>query len=136
MPTMKEAITALQAKKEHTAPTVEVQHILIAHKDAGIPGVKRTLAEAEKLAEEVWAKAIAGGDFGALVKTHTNDSPPGIYGMVLNGPGDDRKNLYARKGMVAAFGDTGWRLAVGEIGVAPFDKVKSPYGWHIVKRLK
>lgn len=136
MPTMKEAITALNAKKEHTAPTVEVQHILIAHRDAGIPGVSRSLAEAEKLAEEVWGKAVAGGDFGALVKAHTNDAAPGIYGMVLNGAGDQNKNLYPRRGMVAAFGDTGWRLAVGEIGVAPFDRQKSPYGWHIIKRLK
>jgi parvulin-like peptidyl-prolyl isomerase len=38
--------------------------------------------------------------------------------------------------MVPAFGDAGFPLKVGEIGMASYDSTKSPYGWHIVKRLK
>ena len=38
--------------------------------------------------------------------------------------------------MVAGFGDVGWRLQVGEVGVAPFHSRKSPYGWHIIKRVQ
>lgn len=38
--------------------------------------------------------------------------------------------------MVPGFGNVGWRLQPGEIGVAPYDAKKSPYGWHIIKRLK
>jgi parvulin-like peptidyl-prolyl isomerase len=38
--------------------------------------------------------------------------------------------------MVPAFGDAGFPLKVGEIGMADFDPQKSPYGWHIVKRLE
>ena len=33
-------------------------------------------------------------------------------------------------------GNVGWRLKVGEIGTAGFDAKNSPYGWHIIKRLK
>ena len=38
--------------------------------------------------------------------------------------------------MVAAFGDVGFKLDVGEVGMAPYDPAKSKYGWHIIKRLK
>jgi parvulin-like peptidyl-prolyl isomerase len=37
---------------------------------------------------------------------------------------------------VLAFGEVGFRLIPGEIGVATFHPVKSPYGYHIIKRLK
>ena len=43
---------------------------------------------------------------------------------------------YARNRMVPAFGDAGFPLQVGGIGMASYDKDKSPFGWHIVKRLK
>jgi hypothetical protein len=38
--------------------------------------------------------------------------------------------------MVAAFGDVGFKLEVDSIGMSVFDAQKSPYGWHIIKRLK
>ena len=67
-----------------------------------------------------------GGDFDALVKKYTNDSHPGKYPMTMS----------SRSGMVPAFGNVGWRLEVGEVGVAPYDPVKSQYGWHIIKRIR
>jgi parvulin-like peptidyl-prolyl isomerase len=38
--------------------------------------------------------------------------------------------------MVPGFGDVGWRLKVGEVGVAPNHSIDSPFGWHIIKRLR
>ena len=38
--------------------------------------------------------------------------------------------------MVPAFGEVGFSLAPGEIGIAEYDPVKSPYGWHVIKRLE
>jgi parvulin-like peptidyl-prolyl isomerase len=38
--------------------------------------------------------------------------------------------------MVPAFGNVGFALNVGEIGIADFDPQTSPFGWHIIKRLK
>ena len=38
--------------------------------------------------------------------------------------------------MVQAFGDTVWRLEVGQIGVAAYDPETSPCGWHIIKRVE
>lgn len=134
--TLRKDIADLAAKPEHKEGQIEVQHLLVAHAQAGIPGVKRSIAEAEQLAADLWKRIKAGEDFAKLIKEHTDDSPPGIYGMTMTGQGDRNANLYPRKGMVAAFGDVGWRLKVGEFGVAPYDKTKSPYGWHIIKRTK
>ena len=77
-----------------------------------------------------------GADFDSLVKEQTDDSHPGIYGMTMSGGGDQSQKIYARSGMVPAFGNVGWKLAVGEVGVAPFSSGESPYGWHIIKRLE
>jgi len=133
----------LDATPEHTAEFVEVQHILIGfvnpdgNATVGGKNISRTKQQAKELVAELYDRALKGEDFGTLVSTYTNDSPPGIYGMVSD-PSLQSKHpgSHLRTGMVPAFGNTGWRLQVGEIGVADFDSVKSPYGWHIVKRTK
>lgn len=122
---MAAAIKELMAKAEHGADVVEVQHILIAFQGTGTKAT-RSKADAEALAAKVWAEAKGGADFAELVKKHTDDSFPGIYPMTKQ----------TRSGMVRGFGDVGWRLQPGEIGVAPFDATASPYGWHIIKRTK
>jgi hypothetical protein len=113
---------------------VQVQHILIAFSGTGTKAV-RTKEEAKKLANEVLERARKGEDFDALVKQYTDDSPPGIYGMagigVAAGPGE-----YQRDKMVPAFGNVGFAISPGNIGMADFDPQTSPYGWHIIKRLK
>jgi parvulin-like peptidyl-prolyl isomerase len=117
---------------------ITVQHILIGFQGS-VPGknITRTRAEAQKLAEDVFARAKAGEDFDALVKEYTDDSYPGRYRMANFGvPADMSQRVYARDRMVAAFGDVGFPLAVGEIGLAEFDPEKSPYGWHIIKRVE
>lgn len=42
---------------------------------------------------------------------------------------------HPRAAMVPAFGDIGFGLEVGEVGVATFDEKSSPFGWHVIKRL-
>jgi len=74
-------------------------------------------------------------EFDELVKKYTDDSAPGIY-MMANAGVAPATGEYARNRMVPAFGDAGFPLKVGGIGMAPYDSTKSPYGWHIVKRLK
>ncbi len=124
---MDAAIAVLMAKPEQPVEQIEIQHILISFQGAPrMSGVTRSKDEAKVLAQKVYAEVIAGGDFDALVKQYTNDSAPGIYPL----------NQASRKGMVKSFGDVGFRLKVGEIGVGPWDASASPYGWHIIKRLK
>jgi parvulin-like peptidyl-prolyl isomerase len=124
---MDAAIAVLMATPEQPDESIEIQHVLIAFKGAPrMTRVTRSKEEAKALAESVFAEAIGGGDFDALVKQHTDDSAPGIYPMTKAG----------RARMVKGFGDVGFRLKVGEIGVSPWDAAASPYGWHIIKRLK
>ncbi|MDB5080700.1 MAG: prsA [Chloroflexi bacterium] len=113
---------------------IQVQHILIAFAGSGT-GAKRSKEEARTLAYDLLKQAQEGGDFDALVKQYTDDSPPGIYGMSNIGVAPARGE-YPRNQMVAAFGNTGFPLEVGGIGIADYDQRTSPYGWHIVKRLK
>jgi foldase protein PrsA len=95
------------------------------------------MEEARVLAEELFERAKSGEDFDALVKEYTDDSHPGIYKMSNFGiPADEANGVYARDRMVAAFGDVGFPLKVGEIGLASYDPQKSKYGWHIIKRLE
>ena len=47
------------------------------------------------------------------------------------GPGEFR-----RDGMVPAFGNVGFAISPGNIGIADYDPTTSPYGWHIIKRLQ
>jgi parvulin-like peptidyl-prolyl isomerase len=49
---------------------------------------------------------------------------------------DAAKEEYSRAKMVQAFGDVGFSLGVGEVGLAVFDPKTSKYGWHIIKRLE
>jgi len=114
---------------------IKVQHILIGFKGS-VPGkpIVRSQEEARKLAYDLLTQAQGGTDFDQLVRKHTDDSPPGIYGMSNRGV-QPAQGEYGRDGMVPAFGNAGFPLQVGEIGIADFDPRSSPYGWHIVKRI-
>jgi parvulin-like peptidyl-prolyl isomerase len=115
---------------------IQVQHLLIGF-SGSVPGkpIRRTQEEARTLATDLLQQAQAGANFDDLIRKHTDDSPPGIYGMSNKGvtPGAGE---YPRTGMVPAFGDVGFILNVGEYGLADFNPRTSPYGWHIIKRLK
>ncbi len=117
---------------------VAVQHILISFKGSiPKPSVTRTKDEAQKLAQEVFERANKGEDFDSLVKQYTDDEYPGIYRMSNKGiTPDQSKQEYPREGMVKGFGDVGFSLPVGGIGMAKYDSQKSKYGWHIIKRIE
>jgi hypothetical protein len=135
-PAPAEAAAAAPAPATATAEHIKLQHILISF--AGkVPGknITRTQDEARALAAQVLERAKKGEDFDALVKTYTDDRAPGIYSLANTGvtPSGDE---FARNRMVPAFGDVGFSLAPGEIGMSEYDPARSPFGWHIIKRLE
>ena len=117
---------------------IEVQHLLVSFKGAPrMTNIERSKEEAKTLAYELFERAKKGEDFDELVKKHTNDSHPGKYKMANSGIEPDKsKREFSRKGMVAAFGNVGFKLKIGEIGIADHDATTSPFGWHIIKRIK
>ena len=115
---------------------IEVQHILISFAGRRTKAT-RSQGDAQLLALEVLQESETG-NFDSLVVKYTDDSFPGIYKMRNRGvPKDDQYGLeYERDGMVPAFGNVGFLLDVGEIGMSNFHTQTSPYGWHIIKRLR
>ncbi|HEV8231347.1 MAG TPA: peptidylprolyl isomerase [Thermoanaerobaculia bacterium] len=118
------------------ADHIKLQHVLISF--AGkVPGknVTRSREEARTLAAQILDRARKGEDFDELVRTYTDDRAPGIYALSNSGVAP-AAGEFSRDRMVPAFGDVGFALAPGQIGMAAYDPVKSPYGWHIIKRLE
>jgi len=135
----KSAETAVETKAQAQAgepERVKVQHILIGFKGS-LPGqsIERSPEDAKKLAMEIFEKAKArDADFEALVKQYSEDRPPGVYEMTNAGVAP-AAGAFPREGMVPAFGNVGFKLQVGEVGLAEFDPQNSPFGYHIIKRL-
>lgn len=174
---------------------VLIQHVLVAFRETPV-AAERSRAEAEALAAELLARALAGADFGAMVREHSDDPSdpadpqPGRYRVLNHGVADDggfarlmdelnaraeakhgelerrlaaqaltveqaeaemeaaiealraeaerarALRAYPRGSLVPAFGDVGFALAPGEIGLAEHDEQRSPFGWHLIKRLE
>ena len=116
---------------------IVVQHILLSFAGAARSKQTRTKDEAKALAQELLGRVKNGENFMELMKRYSDDPGPGEYGMANNGvmPRDPEKE-FPRRGMVPAFGNTGFKLEVNEIGLADHDPQTSPFGWHIIKRVK
>lgn len=129
---------ARPAKLANGEPAViTLKHILIAFEGAERSEQKRSRADAQKLAYELVGRAKAGEDFDKLMKEFSNDPGGGTYTMVNTGiTPDTAAGEFDRQGMVPAFGDVGFRILVDEIGLAEHDPKASPFGWHVIKRVK
>ncbi|MGH9750552.1 MAG: peptidylprolyl isomerase, partial [Candidatus Polarisedimenticolia bacterium] len=115
---------------------VAVQHILISV-GGKLPGKPvRTADEARTLAGDLLERARGGQDYDALVRTFTDDRAPGIYRLANHGVTPSGREEYPRRGMVSCFGDVAFALAVGEIGLCEYDERASPWGFHIIKRIR
>lgn len=118
------------------AEHIKLQHILISF--AGkVPGksITRGQEEARVLAGQILERAKSGEDFDELVRANTDDQAPGIYRLANSGI-TPASGEFSRDRMVPAFGNIGFSLAPGGIGMAEYDPRTSPYGWHIIKRLE
>jgi parvulin-like peptidyl-prolyl isomerase len=118
----------------------EPEHITVAHVLISFAGTRtdarRSKPEAQKLAGEVLARARKGEDFDKLMKDLSDDPGGGVYMMANRGVRKTNPDEFGRDDMVAAFGDVGFKLDVGAIGMSDYDAQKSPFGWHIIKRIK
>lgn len=110
-----------------------IQHIVIGWKDTqmsrggrGDPRANdREKADADKLAQDVLAKVKAGGDMVALMKEFSEDPASKDNGRTI--PIDESAPM---PGEFENLKKLALRLEVGEAGL-----VKSPLGWHIIKRV-
>jgi parvulin-like peptidyl-prolyl isomerase len=134
----------IKARKKETIPVapaqapshITVQHVLIMFKGAPRSQATRSLSEAKKLAYDILQQARDGADFDALMKKYSEDPGPGIYKMANNGVKPSGADEVPRSGMVKAFGDIGFGMSPGNIDIAAYDAQASPFGYHVIKRLK
>jgi hypothetical protein len=109
---------------------ISVQHVLIGWKDVSAAkhanvdprATTRSKADADKLATEVLTKARAGDDFKGLMKQYSEDPGSKDSGRAYE--------VTADAPLVEPFKKLSLRLKEGEVGL-----VKSPFGWHIIKRI-
>lgn len=105
---------------------VKAAHILIAYKGAmrADPEIKRSKADAKKLAEELQKKvAKAKPDvFADLAKKSSDDKGSGKAGGDLG--------EFTRTQMVKPFADAAFALKPGEVSKV----VESDFGFHVIKR--
>ena len=121
------------AREEVDAQDIRVAHILVAFAGASRATVSRSKAKAEQRAAELLARIEAGEDFMVLMKESSDDTGGGVYSMTTGSPG---AGVFPRSSMAPAFGDIGYRLEVGQVGVAEYDPQGSPFGWHIILRVE
>jgi len=120
-------IAAIMARTEHGAEKVKVQHVLVAFVGAKQGSEsKRTYAEARTLTDELLKRARDGEDFATLMQKYSSDDGGGTYTLTQADRYDYAQNFH----------QIAFRLAVGEIGVAAHHRSKSPFGWHVIKRLE
>ena len=134
----KPAVADTSGDVQQEPDNVVVQHILVGFKGS-VPGkpIARVQEDAQRLAEELLARAQTGENFEVLVQQYTDDSPPGIYRMANFGqPGGLDQATFPRAQMARSFGDVSFSLDVGEVGMATYDPQKSQFGWHIIKRIE
>jgi peptidyl-prolyl cis-trans isomerase SurA len=105
--------------------TVGARHILVAYKGAqrAAPEITRTRDEARTLAQQIAAEARSGKDWEALWKQYSNE-PGGRDGGDLG--------TFGRGQMVPAFENAAFELKVGQVS----DVVETPFGFHVIQRLK
>jgi parvulin-like peptidyl-prolyl cis-trans isomerase-like protein len=115
---------------------VVVQHVLLAFEGTGVPAVTRSKADAQRLANRVLADARGGRDFADLVRLYSDDRTPEGTLEIANwgvAPGPTERE---RRGLARGFAATAFRLAPGEIALVEYDEVVSPFGWHVMKRIR
>lgn len=122
---MDAAIAELMARPEGPDEAITVQHVLVAFRGAERSQATRSQQEAKALAEKIWEEVKAGAEFKPRMAL--DDDP---------GAGEYPMTKANRGAMVPGFGNVGFRLKVGEIGVAPWHPQDTPHGWHIIKRVK
>jgi parvulin-like peptidyl-prolyl isomerase len=112
------------------AGPVQILHVVISWKDSpaahagrGDPrAMERSKADADKLAKLILGKARARDDMAKLMKQYSEDP----------GSKDTAKpyEVTADAPMVEPFKNMALRLKLNEVGL-----VRSPFGWHIMKRV-
>lgn len=86
---------------------------------------EETIANLKTKIDSIYQKAINGADFAELAKANSDDKQSAVAGGVMN--------WFTPTNMVPAFADAAFALQKdGDISPV----IRTPYGWHIIKRIE
>lgn len=117
-------------------PVVEVQHVLISFAGAGLPNVTRTKDEAKALAERVYDLARGGRDFGDLVRLYSDDRHGDGFFRIANFGMPLAADTTERARLVRGFTRAAFSLEPGQTALVANEPAESPFGWHVIRRLR
>jgi peptidyl-prolyl cis-trans isomerase SurA len=86
---------------------------------------EETIAKLKLSADSIWAKATSGTDFAELARKYSDDKHSAAEGGVMN--------WFTSTNMVPAFAEAAFALK-NDNDISPV--TRTPYGWHIIKRLE
>jgi peptidyl-prolyl cis-trans isomerase NIMA-interacting 1 len=103
---------------------ISASHILVAYQGAmrAQPNVKRSKAEAQKLAQTLLLRAKKNDDFAELARTNSDDPTAKARGGSLG--------TFDRQSMTKPFADAAFALRPGQVS----EVVETEFGFHIIKR--
>jgi len=129
--------TAVRAAPTREEPAyVDVQHVLVAVQGTGVPGVTRTKEEAERLAQQVLERAQKGQDFRELVRLYSDERRGDGTLRIANFGMTAGPDEYERGRLARGFARAAFALEPGDITLVPWDPPGSPYGWHVLRRIR
>lgn len=112
--------------------SAKVTHILVkVGATSKPPGKNRSEADAKTLVEEIWQKYKDAPDdqkdkvWRDLQKQYNED-----------GTDHNEYDVTPQAGLVQGFKDVSLSTDVKKARIAPYDKTKSPYGFHLIRREK
>lgn len=86
---------------------------------------EETIANLKLKADSIWQEAISGADFAKLAKKYSDDKQLSNEEGVMN--------WFTRNNMVPQFAEAAFALK-NDGDISPV--IRTPYGWHIIKRLE
>lgn len=86
---------------------------------------EETIANLKLAADSIWKKATSGADFAELAKTYSDDKQTAVQGGEMK--------YFTSSNMVPAFAEAAFALK-NDGDISPV--IRTPYGWHIIKRLE
>jgi peptidyl-prolyl cis-trans isomerase SurA len=86
---------------------------------------EETIANLKLKADSIWQKATSGANFAELAKKYSDDKPTATEGGVMN--------WFTLNNMVPQFAEAAFALK-NDGDISPV--TRTPYGWHIIKRLE
>jgi hypothetical protein len=97
---------------------------------------RRSMADARRLAESIYDRARSSGSFDLLKEEYSDERSGGVaLGPYVAVRADITPRPPDEILPFAGLAEVLFRLKPGEVGLVPYDPLRCPVGWFVVKRI-